>query len=138
YVNPGQTSGIYATLVAISGSGAAVTERFSPTWQNCEMTFELAANETDVYLPVTAIPSVHRNYIWSNPFYPVGGINQKIERFPYRVSMTGIVPARSGAETARAAPGVTAVRHVNPDGSLGGWKTVNVPATVYLGPNVWV
>ena len=138
YVNPGQTSGIYATLVAISGSGAAVMERFSPTWQSGEMTFELAADETDVYLTVTAIPSIHRNYIWSNPFYPTGGITQKIERFPYRVSMTGAVPVRSEAPVDRPPPSASAVRHVNPDGSLGGWKTVSVPDTVYIGPNAWV
>lgn len=138
YVNPGQTSGVYATLVAIKGSGAAVVERFSPTWQNGEMTFELAADETDVNLTVTAIPSTHRNYIWSHPFYPAGGITQKLERFPYRVSMSGAVPVRSEAPVDRPSPGGTAVRHMNPDGSLGGWKTVTVAASVYLGPNVWV
>ena len=138
YLNPGQASGIYATLVAIKGSGAAVQERFSPTWQNGEMTFELAADETDVYLTVTAIPSTHRNYIWSHPFYPAGGITQKLERFPYRVSMSGAVPVRSETPVDRPSPGGTAVRHMNPDGSLGGWKTVTVAASVYLGPNVWV
>jgi carbonic anhydrase/acetyltransferase-like protein (isoleucine patch superfamily) len=138
YVNPGQTSAIYATLVAISGSGAAVVERFSPTWQNGEITFELAANETDVYLTVTAIPSTHRSYIWSHPFYPAGGITQKLERFPYRVAMSGVVPVRSETPVDRLPPSGSAVRHTNPDGSQGGWKTVNVPSTVYLGPNVWV
>src|SRR5262249_23595771 len=69
---PGQTNGIYAPLVAISGTGANVQERYSPTWQSGEMSFTLAPDETDVYLTVTAIPSIHRNYIWSNPFYPVG------------------------------------------------------------------
>ena len=137
YVNPGQSNGNYATLVAISGSGASVQERFSPTWQNGEMTFELAANETDIYLTVTAIPSVHRNYIWSHPFHAIGNL-QKIEQFPYRVSMSGAVPVRSETPVARPAPNGSAVRHMNPDGSQGGWKTVSVPATVYLGPNVWV
>ncbi len=137
YVNPGQANGVYATLVAISGSGASVQERFSPTWQSGEMTFELAANETDVYLTVTAIPSVHRNYIWSHPFHAIGGL-QKLERFPYRVALTGAVPVRSETPTARPSPGGNAVRHLNPDGSMGGWKTVSVPATVYIGSNAWV
>lgn len=138
YVNPGQSSGLYATLVAVKGTGAATQERFSAAWQGGEMTFELAGDETDVYLVVTAIPSTHRNYIWSNPFYPVGGITQKIERFPYRVSLTGAVPVRSETPVDRPPPNASAVRHTNPDGSVGGWKTVNVPASVYLGPNVWV
>src|SRR5262249_33955228 len=117
YVNPGQTNGIYATLVAISGSGASVQERYSPTWQSGEMSFTLAPDETDVYLTVTAIPSIHRNYIWSNPFYPVGGISQGIERFPYRVSLTGAVPVRSETPVDRPLPGGTGARHINPDGS---------------------
>lgn len=137
YVNPGQTNGVYATLVAISGSGAAVQERFSPTWQSGEMTLELTAAETDVYLAVTAIPSVHRSYIWSHPFQAIAGLG-KLERFPYRVAMTGAVPVRSEALTPRPSPGGGAVRHTNPDGSQGGWKTVSVPASVYIGPNAWV
>ena len=71
-------------------------------------------------------------------FIPVGGITQKIERFPYRVAMSGAVPVRSETPVDRPAPGGSAVRHTNPDGSIGGWKTVSVPASVYLGPNVWV
>ena len=139
YTNPGQANGIYATLVAISGTGANVQERYSPTWQNGEMTFTLAANETDVYLTVTAIPSIHRNYIWSNPFQGTG-TGQKIEQFPYRVSLTGAVPVRSEAPTTRALPGGSGARHINPDGSTGGWvaSTAFAASTAYIGFNAQV
>jgi carbonic anhydrase/acetyltransferase-like protein (isoleucine patch superfamily) len=137
YAVLGQANGVYATLVAVSGSGASTQERFSPTWQSGEMTFDLTAAETDVYLAVTAIPSVHRNYIWSHPLHGSGSLG-KIERFPYRVAMTGAVPVRSEELAPRPSPGGGAVRHTNPDGSLGGWKTVSVPTTVYIGPNAWV
>ncbi|TWT36589.1 Laminin G domain protein [Posidoniimonas corsicana] len=138
YVLPGQSSGVYATLVAISGSGAAVQERFSESWQDGTLTFTLQPDETDLYLAVTAIPSAHKSYIWSHPFHPAGNIGYGLDRFPYRVSIDGAVPARSEEAGARPAPNASAVRHINPDGSIGGWKTVAVPASVYLGPNVWV
>ena len=114
-------------------------ERFSSTWQSGETTFELAADETDVYLAVTAVPSVHRNYIWSHPFHGTG-VGQKIERFPYRVAMTGAVPVRSETPVDRPQPNGLAVRHINPDGSSGGWKSpgANVAATAYLGYNTYV
>jgi hypothetical protein len=137
YTNPGQANGIYATLVAVSGSGAGTQEWFSPTWQSGELTWEVPAAATHLYLTVTAIPTTHRNYIWSHPFHGTG-VGQKIERFPYRVAMTGAVPVRSETPVDRASPGGGAVRHTNPDGSTGGWKTVSVPSTVYVGYNAWV
>jgi hypothetical protein len=137
YTNPGQANGIYATLVAVSGSGATTQESFSPTWQNGELTWEVPATATHLYLTVSAIPSIHRNYIWSHPFHGTG-VGQKLERFPYRVSMTGAVPARSETPVDRPSPGGSAVRHINPDGSTGGFKTVSVPATVYIGYNARV
>lgn len=137
YVNPGQANGLYATLVAVSGSGPSLTEYFSPTWESGELTWEVPADADALYLTVTAIPSVHRSYIWSHPFQGTG-VGQKIERFPYRVSFSGAVPQRSEATTDRPAPSPRAVRHINPDGSLGGWKLVAVPATVTIGYNAWV
>jgi hypothetical protein len=137
YTNPGQANGIYATLVAVNGSGASTQESFSPTWQNGELTWEVPATATHLYLAVSAVPSTHRNYIWSHPFHGTG-VGQKLERFPYRVSMTGAVPARSETPVDRPSPGGGAVRHINPDGSTGGYKTVSVPATVYIGYNARV
>jgi hypothetical protein len=102
------------------------------------MSWEVPAAATHLYLTVTAIPTTHRNYIWSQPYHPVGTITQKLEHFPYRVLMTGAVPARNEAEGDRTAPSGSAVRHINPDGSTGGWKTVSVPASAYIGYNAWV
>ncbi|TWT75708.1 Laminin G domain protein [Posidoniimonas polymericola] len=138
YVLPGQSSGVYATLVAIRGTGSSVEERYSNSWQGGKMVFTLQPDETDLYLAVTAIPSVHKNYIWSHPFHPAGNIGYGLDRFPYRVSFDGVAPARSEDAGERPAPSGNAVRHINPDGSVGGWKTVAVASTVYLGPNVWV
>ena len=138
YVIPGQAEGLRATLVAASGSGAGTQEWFSPAWQAGELTWEVPGDATHLYLVVAAIPSVHKNYVWSNPFYPTGNVNQGIERFPYRVSLDGAVPQRSETPNDRPSPGGNAVRHINPDGSTGGWKTVSVPSTVYVGYNAWV
>ncbi|MEX2317550.1 MAG: LamG-like jellyroll fold domain-containing protein [Pirellulales bacterium] len=138
YVNPGQTSGVYATLVAVWDSTTNPSEAFSPTWQNGQLTWTVPAEATELFLTVSAIPSTHRNYIRANPYYPVGSVSQKLEHFPYRVSMTGAVPTRNEAEPDRAAPSGSAVRHINPDGSTGGWKTVSVPSTVYIAYNAVV
>lgn len=119
YMQPGQSEGIYATLVAASGSGASTQEWLSPTWQGGQQAWEVPGAATHLYLTVTAIPSVHRNYIWSHPFHGAG-VGQEIERFPYRVSMTGAVPVRSETPTDTPNPGGGAIRHINPDRSLAG------------------
>ena len=104
YINPGQANGVYATLVAVWGSGASTQESFSPTWQSGELTWTVPATATHLYLTVTAIPTTHRNYVWSHPYHPVGATTQKLEHFPYRVSMIGAVPVRNEVETDRPAP----------------------------------
>jgi hypothetical protein len=138
YVVPGQTSGVYANLVAVWGPTTNPSEAFSPTFQNGQLTWTVPADATELFLTVSAIPSTHRNYVWSHPYYPVGSITQKLEHFPYRVSLVNAVPTRNEAEADRAAPSGSAVRHTNPDGTTGGWKTVAVPASVYIAYNAAV
>src|SRR5262249_33529934 len=130
------TNGVYATLVAEWGSTTNPSEAYSPTFQNGSLTWTVPAAATNLYLAVTAIPSTHRNYIWSNPYHTAGGVNG-LEHFPYPVSLTNAVPTRNEVEPDRAQP-AGAVRHINPDGSTGGWKTVSVPSTVYIAYNAAV
>ena len=114
-----------ASFVAVSDTGV---ERYTPLWSAGSSAITLAANENKLYLSVAGTPDWYAN----------GGFNEASEpfrshpsrsRFHYQVQVTGATPRErnNGATT-----GLT--QHSN---GLG-WKSVTVPASVYIGPNARV
>ncbi|MCE9608818.1 MAG: DUF6055 domain-containing protein [Chthoniobacter sp.] len=114
-----------ASFVAISDAGV---ERYTPLWSNGSSSITLAANENKLYLSVAGTPDWYAN----------GGHDESIEhfrshpsrsRFHYQLQVTGATPLErnNGATT-----GLT--QHSNG----GGYKSVTVPASVYIGPNARV
>ncbi len=114
-----------ASLIAISDTGV---ERYTPLWSNGSSSITLAANEDKLYLSVAATPDWYAN----------GGFNEASERFRshpsrsrfhYQIQVTGATPRE---RTNGATTGLT--QHANG----GGYKSVTVPASVYIGPNARV
>ncbi|MFY7818897.1 MAG: DUF6055 domain-containing protein [Akkermansiaceae bacterium] len=114
-----------ASLIAVSDTGV---ERYTPLWSSGSSSITLAANENKLYLSVAGTPDWYAN----------GGHNEATEpfrshpsrsRFHYQVQVTGATPRErsNGATT-----GLT--QHSNG----GGWRSVSVPASVFIGPNARV
>lgn len=114
-----------ASFIAVSDTGV---ERYTPLWNNGSSSITLAANENKLYLSVAGTPDWYAN----------GGHNESVEpfrshpsrsRFHYQLQVAGATPRErsNGATT-----GLT--QHSNG----GGWKSVAVPASVYIGPNARV
>lgn len=114
-----------ASLIAVSDTGV---ERYTPLWSTGSNSITLAANENTLYLSVAGTPNV----------FHYGGHDESIyrfrshasrSRFPYEVQIVGATPRErnNGATT-----GMT--QHTNG----GGWKSVTVPNTVFIGPNARV
>ena len=114
-----------ASFVAVSDTGV---ERYTPLWSNGSSSITLAANENKLYLAVAGTPDWYAN----------GGHNEASEpfrshpsrsRFHYQIQVTGATPLErnNGATT-----GLT--QHSNG----GGYRSVAVPASVYIGPNARV
>ena len=114
-----------ASFIVVSDTGV---ERYTPLWNNGSSSITLAANENKLYLSVAGTPDWYAN----------GGHDESVEhfrshpsrsRFHYQVQVTGATPRErdNGATT-----GLT--QHSNG----GGWKSVTVPASVYIGPNARV
>jgi autotransporter-associated beta strand protein len=114
-----------ASLIAVSDTGV---ERYTPLWSNGSNSITLAANENKLYLSVAGTPDWYAN----------GGFNEATEpfrshpsrsRFHYQIQVTGATPReRDNGSTA----GLT--QHSNG----GGWKSVSVPSSVFIGPNARV
>lgn len=114
-----------ASLIAVSDTGV---ERYTPLWSSGSSSITLAANENKLYLSVAGTPDWYAN----------GGHNEATEpfrshpsrsRFHYQIQVTGATPRErsNGATT-----GLT--QHSNG----GGWRSVSVPASVFIGPNARV
>ena len=114
-----------ASFIAVSDTGV---ERYTPLWNNGSSSITLAANENKLYLSVAGTPDWYAN----------GGHDESVEhfrshpsrsRFHYQIQVAGATPRErdNGAAT-----GLT--QHSNG----GGWKSVAVPASVYIGPNARV
>jgi autotransporter-associated beta strand protein len=114
-----------ASFVSVSDTGV---ERYTPLWNNGSSSITLAANENKLYLSVAGTPDSYAN----------GGFNEAAEpfrshpsrsRFHYQVQLTGATPReRNNGSTS----GMT--QHSNG----GGYKSVSVPNSVYIGPNARV
>jgi len=114
-----------ASFVAISDTGV---ERYTPLWNNGSSSITLAANENKLYLSVAGTPDWYAN----------GGFNEAAEpfrshpsrsRFHYQIQVTGATPRE---RTNGSTSGMT--QHSNG----GGWRSVAVPASVFIGPNARV
>ena len=114
-----------ASFIAVSDTGV---ERYTPLWSNGSSSITLAANENKLYLSVAGTPDIfyygghdEANYHFRS--------HPSRSRFHYEVLVTGATPRiRNNGPTA----GLT--QHSNG----GGWKSVTVPASVYIGPNARV
>lgn len=114
-----------ASLIAVSDAGV---ERYTPLWSHGVQSITLAANENRVFLSVAGTPDV----------YHYGGHDEASfrfrshpsrSRFHYQVQISGATPrVRNNGSTA----GMT--QHANG----GGWRSVSVPNTVFIGPNARV
>lgn len=114
-----------ASFIVVNDSGV---ERYTPLWSNGSSSVTLAANENKLYLSVAGTPDWYAN----------GGFDESVEhfrshpsrsRFHYQVQVTGATPLeRNNGSTS----GLT--QHSNG----GGWKSVSVPTSVYIGPNARV
>ena len=114
-----------ASFIAISDTGV---ERYTPLWSNGSSSITLAANENRLFLSVAGTPDWYAN----------GGFNEAAEpfrshpsrsRFHYQVQVTGATPRE---RTNGATTGLT--QHSNG----GGWRSVAVPNSVFIGPNARV
>jgi autotransporter-associated beta strand protein len=114
-----------ASLIAVSDGGV---ERYTPLWSHGVQSITLAADENRVFLSVAGTPDV----------YHYGGHDEASfrfrshpsrSRFHYQVQITGATPrVRNNGST------VGMTQHVNG----GGWRSVSVPNTVFIGPNARV
>lgn len=114
-----------ASFVAVSDTGV---ERYTPLWNNGSSSITLAADENKLYLSVAGTPNWYAN----------GGHNEAAEpfrthpsrsRFHYQIQVTGAIPRE---RTNGTTSGLT--QHSNG----GGYRSVSVPASVYIGPNARV
>jgi hypothetical protein len=123
-----------ASFIVISDSGA---ERYSTLWSNGLNSVTLAANENKVYLSVAGAPATFHTGApngnfegdFNDALYPYRSWPSKT-RFPYELQVVaGATPkVRDNGSPA----GLT--QHSNG----GGYRSVSVPASVYIGPNARV
>jgi carbonic anhydrase/acetyltransferase-like protein (isoleucine patch superfamily) len=122
------TAGWRYGFVAVKADGATV--RYSDIYKDneSEITFQLNADETQLYLVVMGAPTTHTSYIWE-PGWP------KIKRYPYELRIENALP-EGYQSTFRSKYKVNGRTH--PNG--GGWvaNTATVASTVYVGPRAIV
>lgn len=114
-----------ASFVAISDTGV---ERYTPLWNNGSSSITLAANENKLYLSVAGTPDWYANGGFNEPAEPFRSHPSR-SRFHYRVQVTGATPRE---RTNGSTSGMTQ----HPNG--GGWRSVSVPNSVFIGPNARV
>ncbi len=114
-----------ASFIVIANDG---TERYSTLWGDGTNSVTLAANENTVYLSVAGAPATFYYGGADESVYPYRSHPSKT-RFPYELQVAGATPKvrDNGATT-----GLT--QHSNG----GGYRSVSVPASVYIGPNARV
>jgi autotransporter-associated beta strand protein len=114
-----------ASLIAVSDTGV---ERYTPLWSNGNSSITLAANENKLYLSVAGTPDVFHYGSHDEPAFRFRSHPSR-SRFHYEVQVTGATPReRTNGSTA----GLT--QHSNG----GGFRSVSVPASVFIGPNARV
>ncbi len=114
-----------ASFIAVSDTGV---ERYTPLWNSGSSSITLAANENKLYLSVAGTPDWYANGGHDEASEPFRSHPSR-SRFHYQVQVTGATPReRDNGSTS----GLT--QHSNG----GGWKSVTVPSTVFIGPNARV
>ena len=113
-------------LVAVDKTGKP---RYSSLYTSGTGEIDWTAQDSSLYLVVTAAPAVHHNYLW-NPGWP------KIYRYPYGVKITGALPAGHKS-------GYNSKKYIYPGKAHskgGGWvaSTASVASTAFVGPNAQV
>jgi autotransporter-associated beta strand protein len=114
-----------ASLIAVSDTGV---ERYTPLWSNGNSSITLAANENKLFLSVAGTPDVYRYGGHDEATFRFRSHPSR-SRFHYQVQVTGATPR---VRTNGATSGLT--QHSNG----GGWKSVTVPNSVFIGPNARV
>ncbi len=114
-----------ASFIAVSDTGV---ERYTPLWNNGSSSITLAANENKLYLSVAGTPDWYANGGFNEPAEPFRSHPSR-SRFHYQVHVTGATPRE---RTNGSTSGMT--QHANG----GGWKSVSVPNSVFIGPNARV
>jgi autotransporter-associated beta strand protein len=114
-----------ASFVAVSDTGV---ERYTPLWNNGSSSITLAANENKLYLSVAGSPDWYANGGFNEPAEPFRSHPSR-SRFHYQLQFTGATPRE---RTNGSTSGMT--QHSNG----GGWRSVSVPNSVFIGPNARV
>jgi carbonic anhydrase/acetyltransferase-like protein (isoleucine patch superfamily) len=125
--SPSGGAGWRSGFVFIKNNG---TVRYSQLFRDgfeAEMPYE--ADDKEIYLVVTAAPSVHHNYAWE-PGWP------KIYRFPWEIRLTGAVPEGYQPDPNAQYKTVPGSPHHNGGGFVA--ATATVASGVYVGPNAVV
>jgi len=115
-------------MVAVKLDGATV--RYGPmaSANEGELTFQMTADETSLYLVVVGAPSAHISYPWE-PGWP------KIDRYPYELTLENALPEGYQPDYRSA---YKTNGHAHPNG--GGWiaNSASVATTVFVGPRAVV
>jgi hypothetical protein len=79
------TAGWRHGFVAVKADDSTV--RYSPLYSDneSEISFQMNADETQLYLIVVGAPTTHTSYVWE-PGYP------KIKRYPYELTVENALP----------------------------------------------
>jgi hypothetical protein len=110
-------------LVAIEANG--IGSRYSALMRGSdgELTFDLKADDKEVYMVVVGTPKVAQKIGWDQPYY-------SLYRFPWMAQFSGAMPQGFEANAPERIPG----GRKHPNG--GGWvsATATVDASAYVGP----
>ena len=122
------TAGWRYGFVAVKADGATV--RYGNVYgdNESEISFQLNADETQLYLVVMGAPTTHTSYVWEPGW-------TKIKRYPYELRLENAVP-EGYQSTFRSQYKVNGRIHANG----GGWVAngATVANTVYVGPKAIV
>lgn len=123
---PSGGAGWRSGFVFVGGDGSV---RYSELFRN-DFETEFTYNEgEEIYLVVTAAPSVHHNYVWE-PGWP------RIYRFPWEIRIHGAVP--EGYEPGFNSVYRNGIGFPHPNGGGFVASTARVASTAYVGPQAVV
>ncbi|MES2924635.1 MAG: DUF6055 domain-containing protein [Verrucomicrobiota bacterium] len=114
-----------ASFIVVADNG---TERYSSLWGSGKNSVTLSAAENKLYVSVAGAPAVFHYGGTDDVKFPYRSHPAKT-RFPYELQVTGATPKQRDHGSPS---GLTQ----HPNG--GGYRSVNVPASVYIGPNARV
>jgi autotransporter-associated beta strand protein len=114
-----------ASFITVSDTGV---ERYTSLWNNGSNSITLGANENKLYLSVAGTPDWYANGGFDEAAEPFRSHPSR-SRFHYQVQVSGATPRE---RTNGSNAGMT--QHSNG----GGYRSVAVPVSVYIGPNARV